>query len=192
MIEASGRGGLQDDGGPGRQRGEGRSGGDRDGEVPRRRDQGQRCGREGGAVDVVERGRQGAVEVREVDRLGHLGIGLVDGLAGLRRHDLDERGAVRLECVADGVQHRATRTAGPGPPDRTGGLGAAERGVERRGGVDPGLLDGADAERRRGDPCGDGVAPGADGADRGVAVRGVLEVAGAGAADRGVPVGDTV
>ena len=101
----------------------------------------------------------GAVEVREVDRLGHLGVGLVDGLAGLGRHDLDEGGAVRLECVADGVQHGATCATGQVPQ-------TAPAAVARASAVSSAVAESTRASWTArtpsvddGDPCGDGRRP---------------------------------
>ena len=52
----------------------------------------------------------------EVDRFAHLGIGLIDGLAGLRSGDLDELAPARGENIADTMQCGCTLLGGQGLP----------------------------------------------------------------------------
>ena len=117
---------LDDDGGPGRERGEDAPDGDGDGEVPRRRDQRQGEGGEARAVAhraVLELDRPVGVVAREVDGLGDLGVGLGDGLARLGSHDGDEGLPARVQLARGGPQQVGTlggRTRRPlgvrGPP----------------------------------------------------------------------------
>ena len=95
---------LEDDGGPGGERGERGPGGDGDRKVPRGRDEREGGGDERGAVDVVESQGFFGVEVGEVDGFGDFWVGLVEGLARFADHDLDEVAPAGFECVTDGVQ----------------------------------------------------------------------------------------
>ena len=52
----------------------------------------------------------------EVNRFAHLGIGLIDGLAGLRSGDLDELAPARGENIADAMQRGCTLLGGQGLP----------------------------------------------------------------------------
>ncbi len=107
---------LEDDGRASGEGGQRRSRRDGDREVPGRGDQRDRGGHEPGARDLVELGRQLGVVVREVDGLGHLGVGLIDGLAAFGHHDLDQVCPTRFEDVPHPVQHPAALGSGLGTP----------------------------------------------------------------------------
>ena len=57
-----------------------------------------------------------SVVMTEVNRFAHLGIGLIDGLAGLRSGDLDELAPARGENIADAMQRGCTLLGGQGLP----------------------------------------------------------------------------
>ncbi len=149
--------------------------GDRDGEVPRRCDHCHARRHEPGALHAVEVARALGVVVREVHGLADLGVGLGDGLAGLRRHHLDEARAVALDRDADAVQERRALVAGAGAPGRGGRADAVDDVVQLLGGVDARGLDGRDAELRGLDARQDLAAPGAVRRQRRIRVRRVVE-----------------
>ena len=74
------------------------------------------------------------VVVGEVDRLGDLRVGLVDGLAGLGRHHLDELPAAQLELVGRALQDLGALGTGAAAPcaaglDRPGDDGIQPCGI---------------------------------------------------------------
>ena len=166
---------LHDHGAAGDERGHGTSRRDRDGEVPRRGDQRQRSWGEG---EVLLRGEALGllrVEQREVDRLADLRVPLLEGLPGLRRHDLQQLGPVRGEGPGDPAQHQGALLD---RHRRPGGLRRERRPdrlLDLRGRLPPGGAHLLLAELRAADPTGDPCGP--------LLVRGGGEVGVRGAAE---------
>src|SRR5699024_618509 len=115
-------GGFEDHGRTRREGGEDPAGGDRGGKVPRRDDGGERTRGELGAVDRGHLGSEGGIVVGEVDRFADLGIALVEGLAALRAHDLEQVSAPVFEHLPGAVDDSGPFGNGPFLP---GGRGAA-------------------------------------------------------------------
>ena len=122
--------GLQHDRAPGRQGGEHAARGDGDREVPGGCDDGQVRRREPGAVHGLELERMGGVPAGEVDRLADLGVRLVDGLAGLAHHHLDELTPAAFELVTGALQHGGALGGGPVAPGRARAR-PTQQGVQR-------------------------------------------------------------
>ena len=123
------RGGLDDDGRPGGERGEHSADGDGDGEVPRRGDEGDRRRGEPGPVGhrpVLELFCTVGVVAREVGGLGDLRVGLGRGLAGLGGHDREERLASPVELAGGLAQDGGALARRPGGPARVRGSGAGD------------------------------------------------------------------
>ncbi|KZX20120.1 hypothetical protein ACH61_02765 [Rathayibacter tanaceti] len=178
--------GLEHHSGAGGQRGEYAAGRYRHREVPRRSDQRQRRRVEAGAVDRVELAGALGVVVREVHGLRDLGVALVDRLAALGRHHLQQFGSARLQLVAGAVQDAGALVGRHAAPAARASSG--EHRLQLAAGGDRGGLDRLDACARGGDAREDPLRPLAF-ARRRVGVGCAAEVAEPRAAARGEPVG---
>ena len=113
------RGRLEDHRATRRQRSGDATHGDSHGEVPGRRNDSDVHGHESrarhvGLIGELQRGL--CVVMAEVDRFAHLGIGLIDGLAGLRSGNLDELAPARGKNIADAMQCGCPLLGGQGLP----------------------------------------------------------------------------
>ncbi len=101
-----------------------------------------------GAVDLLELLAEHRVVVREVDRLGDLGVALVERLARLGARDLEEACAVFLELLPGTVEDARTLIRAERLPLVGGGDSTLDGFVERGLVIDARLLDEIGAERR--------------------------------------------
>ena len=111
----------------GDQRRQGAPGGDRDREVPRRGDQRQRARAEDHALLPVEPFSLLRVVQREIDRLADLGVALLEGLAGLGGHHLEQLGAVPREHPGHAAQDHGALLHAQRPPGALGREGGGDR-----------------------------------------------------------------
>ncbi|SIA79839.1 Uncharacterised protein [Mycobacteroides abscessus subsp. abscessus] len=82
-----------------------------------------------GLIGELQRGVR--VVMAEVDRLAHLGIGLIDGLARLRSGDLYELPTARGENIADAMQRGCALLGGQGLPGVRRLDACLDEGVDR-------------------------------------------------------------
>ena len=129
------------------------------------------------AVDLLEQLAEHRVVVREVDRLGDLGVALVEGLAALGAHDLEQLCALLFELLARAVQNACALVGAERLPTVGCSYTAGDDGLE---GVGVGHLGGSDevvAELRVDHAVCDLAAPDAVARQVGVGVGGVVELA---------------
>ncbi len=113
--------------------------------------------------------------MREVDRLRDLGVTLLEHLAALGSHDLEQLGTARLKDVAGAVQDLRPPRGAERPPGRTRRCRCDDDLLQRIGIRQRVRPDRLVTERGRLHAGADGVAPGAVGGQARVGVRGVRE-----------------
>ena len=175
---ASGDGcGLEDHCGAGCQTCQNTTGGNSGREVPRGNNQGQVHGLGLCAVDLLEVLGQHCVVVCEVDCLGDLGVALLQGLASLSCHDLQQIATTQGDSLTDLTQNLCALVAGELAPSLAGFLGFLDQllGLSNAGQLVS--LQGVDAQLGGLGALEDCATPLAVTGQCGVGVGGVLEAA---------------